>query len=126
MKWIDIAKESSESTIKRVLGREPELLLEMAMPLKVFIDRMDGLKMEMVVHWCLCEYCHLFDKGNLTSKHWRGELANFINTFRDFKIKGKVNKKKTLQKQVRYGGVDGQGQEDGCGRIVRILNRLPD
>ena len=98
MKWIDIAKESSESTIKRVLGREPELLLEMAMPLKVFIDRMDGLKMEMVAHWCLCEYYHLFDKGNLTFKHWRGELANFINTFRDFKIKGKVNKKKTLQK----------------------------
>lgn len=107
MKWIDIADESSESAIKRVLGREPEFLLEMAMPLKVFIDRMDGLKIELIAHWCLCEYCHIFDKENPTFRHWRDELANFINTFRDFKIKGKVSKRKTLQKWlVKYYDYD--------------------
>lgn len=98
MKWIDIANESSESAIKRVLGREPELLLEMAMPLKVFIDRMDGLKMEMVAHWCLCEYCHLFDQENPTFKHWSSEVVNYVDVLRQMSIKGKVNKKKTLQK----------------------------
>lgn len=98
MKWIDIANESSESAIKRVLGRVPELTLEMAMPLKVFIDRMDGLSMPMVSHWCLCEYCRLFDKGNPTFKHWSTEVVNYVDALRRLNIKGKVNKRKTLQK----------------------------
>ena len=98
MKWIDIANESSESTIKRVLGRHPEFLLEMSTPLKVFIDRMDGLSMTLASHWCLCEYCHLFDKGNPTFKHWSAEVVNYVDALRRMTIKGKVNKKKTLQK----------------------------
>lgn len=98
MKWIDIANESSESAIKRVLGREPELLLEMAMPLKVFIDRMDGLSMSLVSHWCLCEYCHLFDRENPTFSHWSTEVVNYVDALRRMNIKGNVSKRKTLQK----------------------------
>lgn len=98
MKWIDIANESSVSAIKRVLGREPELMLEMAMPLKVFIDRMDGLSMPMVSHWCLCEYCRLFDKENPTFRHWSTEVMNYVDVLWRMTIKGKVSKRKTLQK----------------------------
>ena len=40
------------------------IITEMAVPLKEYKKRLDGLRFQLVENWCLLEYCRLYDPSN--------------------------------------------------------------
>jgi len=100
-KPIDIEKMLEEhKKIKQMMN-------EMAMPLKVYIRKIDFCMHELVENWCLCKWCQLFDPENINFNHWRKELRAFINQLKDPVIKNNIDKKKHLQKWlVEYYELD--------------------
>lgn len=100
-KPIDIKKMIEEhKKIKQMMN-------EMAMPLKVYIKKIDFCMHELVENWCLCKWCQMFDPENINFNHWRKELRAFINQLKDPVIKNNIDKKKHLQKWlVEYYELD--------------------
>lgn len=80
-----------------------QMMTEMAMPLKVYIRKIDSYMHEFVENWCLCKWCQLFDSDNINFNHWRKELCAFINQLKDPTITNGIDNKKHLQKWlVKY------------------------
>ena len=48
----ELIKETVSDTLNRL-----EILNEMAVPLKSYKARVDGLRFQMVENWCLCKFC---------------------------------------------------------------------
>lgn len=93
-----------------------QMMAEMAMPLKVYVRKIDNCMHELVENWCLCKWCQMFDCGNINFNHWKKELCAFINQLKDPTIKHGIDKRKHLQKWlVEYYDLD---DEDMICRIV--------
>lgn len=69
-----MTNESVSDTINRI-----GMINEMAIPLKKYKERVDGLRFQLVENWCLSKYCQLFDDTNLNFKHWINELKASID-----------------------------------------------
>ena len=95
MKWREIVNVPAEDVIRRVCG-DNSIVTEMALPLKVFRQRVEGLMFQLIENWCLCKYCQLYSPDNQNFGHWIGELRSYTNKLRNFEIKGKIKKKATL------------------------------
>ena len=91
--WHSIVNETVEDTMKRNI-------LEMALPLKTFKNRIDNLRFQLIENWCLLKYCQLYDPNNQNISHWGAELLACLKNLRDFEIKGKISKEKTLVKML--------------------------
>ncbi len=92
--WLkDAINEPVSETIKRISG---DMITEMALPLKEFRKRVDGLRFQLIENWCLCKYCQLYDPSNVNRRHWAVEFRACMQNIRDFEIKGKADKKKTI------------------------------
>ena len=90
-----LLSESVEETLNRI-----GIITEMAVPLKDYKRRVDGLRFQLVENWCLCKYCQLYDKTSNNYKHWLSELKACINNLKFLEIKGTSSKRKTLEKML--------------------------
>lgn len=93
--WQKIVNESVESTIKRI---SEGIVNEMALPLSAFRQRVDGLRFQLIQNWCLLKYCQLYSPNNVNFAHWSTEFLACTDNIRDFEIKGRINKQKTINK----------------------------
>lgn len=107
----EIVNESVSDTIKRI-----GIITEMAIPLKKYKERVDGLRFQLVENWCLCKYCQLFDVTNLNFKHWLNELKASIDNLKFLNIKDGINKEKTLKNMF----ISDYDYKD-CNMIRRIM-----
>jgi hypothetical protein len=87
----EIINESVENTLKR-LG----LINEMAVPLKTYKERVDGLRFQLVENWCLCKWCQLFKPECENFAHWIIELKACIDNLKFLDIKNGIDKRRTL------------------------------
>ena len=67
-----------------------DMITEMAVPLKKYKVRVDGLRFHLVRNWCLCRYCYLFDRSNTCFGHWIDELKAVIENLKFLNIKDKI------------------------------------
>ena len=93
--WERIVNESVASTLKRIGA---SIVNEMALPLKTFRQRVDGLRFQLIENWCLLKYCQLYSQNNVNIDHWGSEFLSYAKNIRDFEIKGGINKQKTINK----------------------------
>lgn len=77
-----------------------ELLTEMAVPLKDYRARVDGLRFQLVENWCMCEYCRLYSPDNYNFQHWLTELAAVVNNLKKLYIKEDINRQKVLKRML--------------------------
>lgn len=76
------------------------MMNEMAMPLKVYIRKIENYMYELIQNWCLCKWCQLYDPMNINFNHWKKELRNCINQLKDPILKSNANKEKHLRQQL--------------------------
>ena len=76
------------------------IITEMAVSLKEYKKRVDGLRFQLVENWCLLEYCRLYDPSNININHWKTELKACINNLKYLNIKSHTNKQKVLTKAL--------------------------
>lgn len=90
-----MTNESVSDTVNRI-----GLVTEMAVTLKKYKKRVDGLRFQLVENWCLCKYCQLFDNTNLNFGHWINELKACIDNLKFLDINGGISKEKTLKNML--------------------------
>ena len=95
MKYIRTIEEMLDESVSETINRIG-LITEMAVPLKKYKERVDGLRFQLVENWCLCKYCQLYDKTSNNFNHWLSELKACINNLKLLDIKGTADKRKTL------------------------------
>lgn len=97
----DLYSTADISEALKFWGQEPvEDLNEMAVYLKDFKKRVDGLRFRLVENWCLCMYCSLYDKKNNNFNHWKEELAACIINIKRVGIKNRIDKRETLVRML--------------------------
>lgn len=88
-------QEIIDESISDVLNRlEP--INEMAVHLKAYKARVNGLRFQLVENWCLCKWCQLYNTECETFSHWINELKACINNLKFLDIKNGINKRKIL------------------------------
>lgn len=90
-----IIRETVEDTLNRI-----GLISEMAVPLKVYKTRVDGLRFQLVENWCLCKWCQLFNPECRTFSHWIAELKACIDNLKFLDIKNGIDKRQTLVRML--------------------------
>lgn len=88
-------KEIINETVNDVLNRIG-MINEMAVPLKTYRARVDGLRFQLVENWCLCKWCQLFNPECENFAHWITELKACINNLKFLDIKNGIDKRRTL------------------------------
>ena len=92
-------KEAVNETVNDVLNRIG-MINEMAVPLKTYTARVDGLRFQLVENWCLCKWCQLFNPECENFAHWITELKACIDNLKFLDIKNNIDKRKTLIKML--------------------------
>ena len=92
-------KEAVNETVNDVLKRIG-IINEMAVPLKTYRARVDGLRFQLVENWCLCKWCQLFNPECEKFAHWVTELKTCIDNLKFLDIKNNIDKRKTLIKML--------------------------
>ena len=77
-----------------------EIINEMAVPLKTYRARVDGLRFQLVENWCLCKWCQLFNPECENFAYWITELKDCIDNLKFLDIKNNIDKRKTLIKML--------------------------
>lgn len=109
-------KNIINETVNDVLNRIG-VMNEMAVPLKIYRARVDGLRFQLVENWCLCKYCQLFNPECENFAHWLKELKACINNLKFLDIKNGIDKRRTLTLML----IDDYDY-DKTNMIVRIIN----
>lgn len=92
--------EITENDLHEIVKKATiQVLNEMAVPIKFFKARVDGLRLQLVENWCLCKYCQLFDSNNENFTHWIGELKAHMDNIKSLNLK-RGNKLIVLQKML--------------------------
>ena len=109
-------KEIIDETVDDVLNRIG-MINEMAVPLKTYKARVDGLRFQLVENWCLCKWCQLFSPECGNFAHWINELKACINNLKFLDINSGIDKRRTL-----IGMLIKDYDYDETNMIVRIIN----
>ena len=119
-----LPKKITESRIKEILNETVNDVLnrigminEMAIPLKAYKSRVDGLRFQLVQNWCLCKWCQLFNPECENFAHWIVELSACIDNLKLVEIKNGINKRRTLTRMLIR-----DYDYDDANMIVRIIN----
>lgn len=91
----ELIRESVNDTLKRM-----GLINEMAVPLKNYQTRVDGLRFQLVINWCLCKWCQLYNPECDNFKHWINELKACIDNLKFLNIKNGIDKRKILTRML--------------------------
>lgn len=86
----------NDSVVDAIQESNKTTLVEMALPLKEFRKRVDRLRFQLIENWCLCKFCQLYSQDNDNFGHWISEFNACAKNIRDFEIKGRIDKKKTI------------------------------
>ena len=87
----------SEEELKEVVKvATMQVLNEMAIPLKKYIDRIESIRYQLAENWCLCKYCQLYSPNNQNFTHWIKELKPCIMYLKFMDINNGIDKKRTL------------------------------
>ena len=87
----------SEEELKEVVKvATMQVLNEMAISLKKYIDRIENIRYQLAENWCLCKYCQLYRQDNNNFAHWITELRPCIKYLKFVEINNGINKKRTL------------------------------
>lgn len=92
-------KEIINETVNDVLNRIG-MINEMAVSLKTYRARVDGLRFQLVENWCLCKWCQLFDSDCENFAHWITELKACIDNLKFLDIKNGIDKRRTLTRML--------------------------
>ena len=92
-------KEMINETVNDVLKRIG-VINEMAVPLKDYRARVDGLRFQLVENWCLCKWCQLFNPECENFAHWVTELKACIDNLKFLDIKNGIDKRRTLTRML--------------------------
>lgn len=84
-------KEFINETVYDVINRIG-VINEIAVPLKNYKSRVDGLRFQLVENWCLCKWCQLYNPKCENFAHWIVELKACINNLKFFDIKNGIDK----------------------------------
>lgn len=87
----EIINETVNDVLKRI-----GIISEMAVPLKTYRARVDGLRFQLVENWCICKWCRFFNPENENFPHWMTELKACIDNLKFLDIKNGIDKRKTL------------------------------
>ena len=109
-------KEIINETVNDVLNRIGTIN-EMAIPLKDYKSKVDGLRFQLVENWCLCKWCQLFNPECENFAHWIVELRACINNLKLVDIKNGIDKRRTLTRML----IDDYDYDE-TNMIVRIIN----
>ena len=100
-------KKITESQLKEIINESVNDVLnrigminEMAVPLKTYRARVDGLRFQLVENWCLCKWCQLFNPECENFAHWITELKACIDNLKFVDIKNGIDKRRTLIKML--------------------------
>ena len=100
-------KKITESQLKEIINESVNDVLnrigminEMAVPLKTYRARVDGLRFQLVENWCLCKWCQLFNPECENFAHWITELKACIDNLKFLDIKNGIDKRITLIKMM--------------------------
>ena len=100
-------KKITETQLKEIINEKVNDVLnrigminEMAVPLKTYRARVDGLRFQLVENWCLCKWCQLFNTECENFAHWVTELKACIDNLKFLDIKNNIDKRKTLIKML--------------------------
>lgn len=91
----NIVNETVEDVLNRI-----GMVNEMAVRLKDYKHRVDGLRFRMVENWCLSKWCQLFDPECENFQHWINELKACMDNLKYLDIKNGIDKRKTLIKML--------------------------
>lgn len=91
----EIINETVENVLKRI-----GMINEMAVPLKTYRARVDGLRFQLVENWCLCKWCQLYNAKCENFAHWMVELKACIDNLKFLDIKNGVDKRRVLQRML--------------------------
>lgn len=91
----EIINESVEDVLNRI-----GIINEMAVPLKTYKTRVDGLRFQLVENWCLCKWSELFNPECENFAHWITELKACIDNLKFLDIKNGIDKRRTLTRML--------------------------
>lgn len=91
----NIVNETVEDVLNRI-----GMVNEMAVRLKDYKQRVDGLRFRMVENWCLSKWCQLFNPECENFQHWINELKACMDNLKYLDIKNGIDKRKTLIKML--------------------------
>ena len=91
----EIINESVEDVLNRI-----GIINKMAVPLKAYKTRVDGLRFQLVENWCLCKWCQLFNPESENFAHWITELKACIDNLKFLDIKNGIDKRRTLTRML--------------------------
>lgn len=92
-------KEIINETVNDVLNRFG-MINEMAVPLKNYKARVNGLRFQLVENWCLCKWCQLFNPECDNVAHWLAELKSCIDNLKFLNIKNDIDKGSVLRRML--------------------------
>ncbi|MCF0210941.1 MAG: hypothetical protein HUK18_06510 [Bacteroidales bacterium] len=93
--FMDFLDESVDDVLKRM-----GVLNEMAVPLKGYRARVDGLRFQLVENWCLCKWCQIYHPKCGNFAYWKSELKACMENLKFLEIKGGIDKKNTLKRML--------------------------
>lgn len=90
-----VETEILETIIREVIREELQRysLNEMAMSLKDYKRRIEGLLVQIVQNWCLVRYASLSGTHKQLISHWRSELYSHLTNIASLKNKADVKEK---------------------------------
>lgn len=91
----EIVHETVSDVLKRIGA-----VNEMAVPLKAYRSRVDGLRFQLVENWCLCRWCQLYDAENKHLSHLASELKACIDNLKYLDIKNGIDKNRVLTRML--------------------------
>lgn len=94
----------------------------MAISLKDFRIKVDGLRFQLVENWCLCKWCQMFDPENNNFIHWAKELSTHMSNLKFVVLKA-GDKRKTLRKMlITDYDYDYDYDYDDPSMVLQIIN----
>lgn len=72
----------------------------MAISLKAYKAKVDGLRFQLVENWCICKWCQLFNPNCENFSYWIKELKNCIDNLKFLNIKNGIDKRKILTQML--------------------------
>lgn len=77
--------------VERCVREQIYNLIEYAHPRKVFIERVEYLSKQIIIHYCLIKYYKYIGNFDYIN-HWKNELVGWISNIANIEIKGNNSK----------------------------------
>lgn len=94
-------KDALERLREKIKKCGKEVIIEMAIPRNMYIERVGAIFPQIIRHWCLIHYFTLIQKTE-NKQHWQGELMGFFSNISKIAIKDNKenNRKQALEQAI--------------------------